>query len=726
MTGTPPITGKTLPNAIVSNGRDIESSDAQGNYQLPFWGTHVYCVAPPGYSPFDGAAVALVGNQRHYDILPTPCKHPTGEFVFAQMADCHISQPGVAGTEGINISPERFELALRQVKAQANPDFVVLTGDQVDVGTTNEVLLMNEVLARVPLPAVQVNGNHEDQCTTTDRGKIPAVGPSGLAADEQIDDLYTHFGPKPFAFFWGRYLFICLDCMNLYSPDQHRWLRKLLAKVPASTPIIAAIHHPDKPLWCFPELFGRNLRMIISGHYHTHQTFRLGGLLHSSPSPALMVGNDGFPPNYRVYRIPADDSEPITYETLNTNTTAAFRKIMISRDAALCPTPGAGPLELIWSRPLDGATKSSAPVVVDNRVVVASHDLDVDPVGRLQVFDCDSGQPIWQQRLGDGFFGTPRVAPAGIPYACNKQIAHWQSNLSDEDPQLVPPTDYHIYLQSITGQVYCISLYTGNVLWQQSLGPPAGRACSEAVTICEDWVFAGDGNCFGAFHRHTGEQLWLWPVDPLARCGSFRTAGSAAGEGAVLVGDGYNEQGVVALDMLTGQQCWACGDRKHARFGNAVYADGYFYCFGPRDLLCIEAGPGKLRWSCPCSQWSYPEPLISNDVVFAATSDGNLLAVDRQTGRQLWKREFGPPLLPLASYTTYPGGQLAAPVVCGPHIVQGANDGNLYALGRHSGNITWQQHFGIPLTCTPVVVGDYLYLTTPDATVWKFKLPPSS
>ena len=713
------VTAKTLPNTIVSNGRDVTTSDAQGNYSLPFWGSHVFCVATPGYSPFDGAVVALTDIDKNYDIFPAACKHPEGEFVFAQLADCHISQPGVIGTDGRSFHASFFENALRQIQTENNPDFAMLTGDQCDIGTVNEVQVMYEVLDKVDLPAIQVNGNHEGQCMITDRSTIPAVDLAGLAPDEQLDDFYTYFGPSKFAFFWGRYLFITLDCMGVCDMDQHKWLRALLAKIPQETPIVAGIHHPDMPFWFFSELFDRNLRMIISGHYHTHQTFWQGEVLHSSPSPALMAGHDSFPPAGRIYRMPASDSEKITYETVNLNCKPAFRKLMISRDDKLGKTAGSGPLEHCWHKKLDGAVKSAAPAMANGRIVIAPHDLDADPIGRLQVFEASNGELLWQRRLGDGFFGSPAIAQTGVPQV-DEVKAHWQTKLNDEDSK---DFDMQIFVQSMTGQIYCISLNSGNILWEQHLGQRAGRACAERVVVTDELALAGDGKYFAAFHRYTGQQQWIWPEDPLARLGSFGSGGTAAGDGVVMIGCAYNEQGVLAADLETGKLRWTQGDRKHTRFGNAVFADGCFYFFAPRDLTCLEAATGKVKWRTASAKWSRPEPLVTEDKVFAATSDGTLLAVERQSGRLIWKLKSDPALLPLACDSPDLEGQLAGSVAWGQYILHGSSDGNLYAVDAETGKVAWKHQFEVPMTISPIVDGDCLFLVTPDATLWKYKLP---
>ena len=66
--------------------------------------------------------------------------------------------------------------------------------------------------------------------------------------------------------------------------------------------------------------------------------------------------------------------------------------------------------------------------------------------------------------------------------------------------------------------------------------------------------------------------------------------------------------------------------------------------------------------------------------------------------------------------------QLAGPVAWGAHILLASNDGSLYAIEPQTGRIVWKQEFGIPLTSAPVVCGDRLVTTTPDATLWKFTL----
>jgi len=666
------IRGKTVPNAIVSNGQDVATADAKGNYRLPLRGTHVYCVVTPGYSPFKGAVVQLAGADRTYDLLPEPCDHPAGEFVFAQMADCHVGEPGSKPVGNRGVNPDIFESALRQVCQEASPDFVMLTGDQGEMGTLGEISLVNDAIRSVGVPAVHVNGNHEGDVIRDDTVQ---VGPAG----ENFD---TYFGPKRFAFFWGRYLFIVLDCMSSLRSEQHEWLNSLLASVPAKTPLVASIHHPDMLFWWFPELFDHNLRLAISGHYHTPRTFCQDGVVHSSLPTALMGGLEGFPPAYRVYRMPADGQGQITYHTATVNCPPALRGFLIrSIDPPRQPTKTDG-LSLCWRQKLDGAVKQSPPVITDGRILVAPYDLDADPIGRLQVFDLDTGKLLWGRRIGDGFFGAAAILGGYVgeldPQRPSGRVI-WR-DFEYEILQAPAVSKCHAVVQSITGQVYCLSLNSGNVLWEQHLGPPGGRYCMGPVVAAGDLVIVGDSRYLVAFERHTGQQQWLWPKDPLARAGAFYGGGTAVGDGVVLVGSAFDHDGVTALDVQTGEIRWKSGDRNHARYGNTAFADGCFYFFGPSDLICLEAKTGKMRWATPSDPWSHPQPLVHDDKVFVAPCYGGLWALDRESGRELWRTQSGKPPLTLAYNATERAGQLAAPVAWDRYVLLASSDGNLYAV----------------------------------------------
>jgi outer membrane protein assembly factor BamB len=57
---------------------------------------------------------------------------------------------------------------------------------------------------------------------------------------------------------------------------------------------------------------------------------------------------------------------------------------------------------------------------------------------------------------------------------------------------------------------------------------------------------------------------------------------------------------------------------------------------------------------------------------------------------------------------------MASPVIIGPEVYFGANDGFLYALDRAHGALRWQLAVHAPIQATPVFASGRLYVRTSD------------
>jgi eukaryotic-like serine/threonine-protein kinase len=57
---------------------------------------------------------------------------------------------------------------------------------------------------------------------------------------------------------------------------------------------------------------------------------------------------------------------------------------------------------------------------------------------------------------------------------------------------------------------------------------------------------------------------------------------------------------------------------------------------------------------------------------------------------------------------------MASPLIIGPRVYFGAIDGFLYALDRFSGRLVWKLAFGEPIHATPVFASGRLYIRTRD------------
>ena len=92
-----------------------------------------------------------------------------------------------------------------------------------------------------------------------------------------------------------------------------------------------------------------------------------------------------------------------------------------------------------------------------------------------------------------------------------------------------------------------------------------------------------------------------------------------------------------------------------------------------------EAAPRqfhRVKWKFPTGDRIMSSPVWENKVLYFGSDDGNIYAVDSETGRQIWKRTTGGPA---------PG----TPAVANGMVYAGSYDGKFYALNARTGAIKW-------------------------------------
>ena len=102
-------------------------------------------------------------------------------------------------------------------------------------------------------------------------------------------------------------------------------------------------------------------------------------------------------------------------------------------------------------------------------------------------------------------------------------------------------------------------------------------------------------------------------------------------------------------------------------------------------------------------------PVVSDGVVYCASSDGRLHAVDGQSGREEWSS--GPGL----------AGHFSSPAVAGAVVYVGSDDGILHALDVVTGNETWQFRTGAGRLSSPAVSHGVVYVGSDDGYLYAVK-----
>jgi len=120
-------------------------------------------------------------------------------------------------------------------------------------------------------------------------------------------------------------------------------------------------------------------------------------------------------------------------------------------------------------------------------------------------------------------------------------------------------------------------------------------------------------------------------------------------------------------------------------------ADGVVY-IGSRDgnLYALNADTGEKLWSFKTGSWVESSPIVVGGVVYVGSNDGFFYALDAKTGEERWA--FG---------TTY--GIRSTAAVADGIVYFGSDDYYLYALNALTGQEVWKYESGTQVTSSPVV-----------------------
>ncbi len=124
-----------------------------------------------------------------------------------------------------------------------------------------------------------------------------------------------------------------------------------------------------------------------------------------------------------------------------------------------------------------------------------------------------------------------------------------------------------------------------------------------------------------------------------------------------------------ALAAVCAQPCGATpADVSNFR-GDAAHS-GEYASQAPRQFR-------RIKWRFPTGDRVVSSAVWNDNVLYFGSDDGNVYAVDAQTGHQVWKRTTGGPVP-------------ATPAVANGRVYVGSYDGKFYAFDAHTGATAWK------------------------------------
>ena len=302
--------GTGLPGVLVSNGRDVTATDADGRWRLPAPEPCVFFVIKAtGYmTPVD----AETGSPRFY-YLHSPDGSPAAlDLTYAGIAPTGPLPASIDFALTRQDEPDAFEVVLftdPQPETEVEVDYIredviaALREPNAKFGLTAGDIMFddlslyeryNRLIGTIGLPWWSLGGNHDLNFEAPDR----------TLSRETFKRVY---GPNYYAFFYAKTLFLMLDDVDYLGHDpskprgagkyegridatQLEFIKQTLAHTPAETLIVVVMHIPivnvidpaenyDRLINrdAFFALFeGRKYTVSFAGHTHTTEHIYFG------------------------------------------------------------------------------------------------------------------------------------------------------------------------------------------------------------------------------------------------------------------------------------------------------------------------------------------------------------------------------------------------------------------------------------------------------------------
>ena len=300
-----------------------------------------------------------------------------------------------------------------------------------------------------------------------------------------------------------------------------------------------------------------------------------------------------------------------------------------------------------WRFHAEGAI-SAAPAVDDAAVYMSGRD------GLLRALDVRTGHERWRHRFG---------APLGPD-------DYWDYHLSS--PVLA---DGSLFIGGGDGRVVALNPANGHVKWQADVGARVRStpAVHDGIVV----VGTMDGHV-RALRQRDGSPLWAFATDGAAH--KFADAGNdttsvvasptvVADHGGGLVAVGGRDGQFYALDLHSGRLRWRL-THDGASWMLAIATDGRTLYLGGGSAAIVQAvdpATGVERWRAKTRSAVFASLALAGDTLLASDFSGDLVALDKVSGRRLWAFPLG-------------GRALSTPLVVGNVVYAASDSGVLQAL----------------------------------------------
>lgn len=191
-----------------------------------------------------------------------------------------------------------------------------------------------------------------------------------------------------------------------------------------------------------------------------------------------------------------------------------------------------------------------------------------------------------------------------------------------------------LFFGASDGQFYALNANTGQVLWTYPLRAEGlGRPTVQGDTV----YILGGNSVLHALEVATGKMKWVYTRRDTASL-SIRGASRPLIRGENLYVS-FSDGALVNLNKNSGSVIWETILNRQRRFrdidsapitdGNKIFLSGYDDAF-----YAVDRATGKLLWRV--EDGGYDEALLEDGTIYYSTTNGKVLALKAETGKVLW------------------------------------------------------------------------------------------